>query len=545
MRAFSVTTHILFRRLSIFIYSALLTSVVCPSPRAFGDDAPQGDKFQIPATDDGLPGEGPVRRSDWFQKTWRERRSSFAKHAEGDQGAVVFFGDSITQGWGDDFRGKFPGMKLANRGISGDTTRGMLIRLDEDVLSLKPKAVVMLMGTNDLADKAEPKTIVGNIKLILDRFHEYDAKMPVVVCKVMPSSAEKDRAADKIKEINELLSEAVKDRPNVTLVDTWTLFANDQGDAKPKEFPDLLHPNDAGYAKWADALKPVFERLELSSSFKRTEDVIYGRKFGTALTMDVFTPQKPNGYGVILCVSGGWFSAHETINAGFCGEPLNRGYTVFAVVHGSQPKFTIPEVLVDMHRAVRYIRHHAADYKIHPDHIGIMGGSAGGHLSLMQGTAGTAGNAQAPDAVDRESSRVQAVGCFFPPTDFLNYGQPGEVALGRGKLSNFRAPFDFHEWSEPEHRFVEITDEGKLEEIGKQISPIYHVSSDDAPTLIIHGDADTLVPIQQGQIMVDKLKEAGVKAELVTKPGAGHGWPDLFTDTAKIADWFDSNLKPQ
>jgi acetyl esterase/lipase/lysophospholipase L1-like esterase len=277
-------------------------------------------------------------------------------------------------------------------------------------------------------------------------------------------------------------------------------------------------------------------------SFNRTEDVIYGRKSGVALTLDVFTPEKPKGVGVILVVSGGWFSAHEVIRPELCGEVLKRGYTVFTVVHGSQPKFTIPEILLDMHRAVRFIRHHAAEYGIDPHHLGIMGGSAGGHLSLMQGMAGTEGDSKSPDPVEHHSSRVQSVACFFPPSDFLNYGEPGEVALGRGKLAGFRAPFDFHQWSDAEKRFVEITDEAKILEIGKQISPITHVTADDAPTLIIHGDADTLVPIQQGQIIIDKLKETGVKAELIVKEGAGHGWADLAADTAKFADWFDETL---
>jgi acetyl esterase/lipase/lysophospholipase L1-like esterase len=276
----------------------------------------------------------------------------------------------------------------------------------------------------------------------------------------------------------------------------------------------------------------------------RTEDVIYGRKFGTALTMDVFTPAKPNGLGVILVVSGGWYSAHEAINPIFFQNVLDRGYTVFAVVHGSQPKFTIPEILSDMHRAVRFIRHHAKGYGIDPDRIGIMGGSAGGHLSLMQWTAGAPGNPDAADPVERESSRVQAVACFFPPTDFLNYGKEGEIALGRGVLKDFPAPFDFEEMSQEKKDFVKITDEEKIQEIGKQISPINHVSSDDPPTLIVHGDADTLVPIQQAEIIVDKLEEAGVKAELITKPGAGHGWGDFPADIAKFADWFDKHLRP-
>jgi acetyl esterase/lipase len=277
--------------------------------------------------------------------------------------------------------------------------------------------------------------------------------------------------------------------------------------------------------------------------FSRKEDVIYGRKSGVALTMDVFTPKEPNGLGVILVVSGGWFSADEAINPGFFGDVTKRGYTVFAVVHGSQPKFTIPEVIADMHRAVRYIRRHASDYKIDPERIGIMGGSAGGHLSLMQGTAGNAGDEKAQDPVERESSRVQCVACFFPPTDFLNYGKPGEIALGVGALKDFKAAFDFHEFDPETKHFVPVTDVDKVLEIGRQISPITHVSADDPPTLIVHGDKDELVPIQQAQVLVEKLKGVGVKAELATKEGGGHGWPEWEKDTEKLGAWFDENLK--
>ena len=178
-----------------------------------------------------------------------------------DHGALVFLGDSITQGWGDDFRGKFGDVKIANRGISGDTTRGMLVRLADDVIALDPSGVVMLMGTNDIDNGATPETIAGNVKLILAELKEHDPKMPIVLCAVFPSSAEKNRPAEKIRELNRLLAEAVKGDPQVTLVDTWTLFANADGDAKLEEFPDLLHPNDAGYAKWAAALRPILATL--------------------------------------------------------------------------------------------------------------------------------------------------------------------------------------------------------------------------------------------------------------------------------------------
>jgi acetyl esterase/lipase len=276
--------------------------------------------------------------------------------------------------------------------------------------------------------------------------------------------------------------------------------------------------------------------------FTRREDVIYGRKFGTALTLDVFTPkQGANGAAVIFAVSGGWFSDHRAIRVPLFAEFLRRGYTVFPVVHGSQPRYTIPDVLEDMHRAVRYVRYHAKDFHIDPGRIGIAGGSAGGHLSLMQGTAGKEGDHKAADPVDRASSRVQAVACFFPPTDFLNYGEKGKVALGRGPLEWLKAPFDFQELDPVTHSFNLVLDERKRREIGKRISPVYHVSKDSAPALIVHGDADKLVPIQQGEIMIARLKEAGVPAKLVVKKGAGHGW-HLEDDIPTLADWFDKYL---
>ena len=279
-------------------------------------------------------------------------------------------------------------------------------------------------------------------------------------------------------------------------------------------------------------------------SFTRTEDVIYARKYGSALTLDVFKPKKDaNGLGVISVVSGGWFSAHEAIGSGFVEPFTKRGYTVFAVVHGSQPRYTIPDILGDMHRAVRFIRFHAKDYGVDPDRLGIFGASAGGHLSLMQGTAGTAGQPDAKDPVDRVSSRVQAVACFFPPTDFLNYGKPGENALGRGVLKGFQAPFDFQEIDRSINKFVPIKDEARILEIGKSISPVNHASSDDPPTLIYHGDADKLVPIQQAELMVEALKKNKVEAKLVVKPGASHGWPKLGDDLNAFADWFDEHLK--
>jgi len=291
-------------------------------------------------------------------------------------------------------------------------------------------------------------------------------------------------------------------------------------------------------------LVPVARSAD-SEEMTRTEDVIYGRKDGMALTMDVFTPGKDaNGAAVIWVVSGGWFSAHEAINVGGCQALAKRGYTVFAVVHGSQPRFTLQDAVGDLNRATRYIRTNAERFKIDPDRIGITGGSAGGHLSLMQGTAGDLGSKDAKDPVDRASSRVQAVACFFPPTDFLNWGEEGKVATQDDVLKQLKlaAPFEFKQLN-ADTRIYERVDDKKSRELLKDFSPISHVAKDNPPMLIIHGDKDRIVPIQQARLFADRCKAEGAKCELIIKEGADHGWQEMGKDVEKFADWFDKYLK--
>lgn len=254
-----------------------------------------------------------------------------------------------------------------------------------------------------------------------------------------------------------------------------------------------------------------------------------------ALTLDVFTPVRANGAGVVLIISGGWFSSHESIPLPVPTLIIDgltaRGYTVFAVVHSSQPKFTILDMVRDIQRAVRFVRYNAAHYGIDPQRIGITGASAGAHLALMQSVGGNDGDPKAKDEIETVSSRIQAVACFFPPTDFLNYGKPHENALGRGILKDYHAAFAFPE-----------QDPDKVRSIGWIISPVNLVTRETPPTLLIHGDKDALVPIQQSQSMVARLQAAQVSAKLITKRGAGHGWPDMKNDMSAIADWFDKYL---
>ncbi len=274
---------------------------------------------------------------------------------------------------------------------------------------------------------------------------------------------------------------------------------------------------------------------------RRTEDVVYGRKHGLALTMDVFQPAKPNGCGLLFLVNGGWFSSKATprmpaIRPEVYDAYLGRGYTVFAVVTSSQPKFTVPEQIDDVLRAVRFVRANAAKYDVRPDRLGVMGASAGGHLTLCIGTLGGQGRPDADDPVDRESSDVQATACFFPPTDFLNYGGPGLSGLGEGPLAPLQAAFKSAGLPAAEK-----------EKLGREISPIYHITAKLPPTLIISGDKDDVVPIQQSESFVDKAKDAGAPpVKLIVRPGKAHGWGDFWRtpeDETAFLDWFDEHLQ--
>ena len=247
-------------------------------------------------------------------------------------------------------------------------------------------------------------------------------------------------------------------------------------------------------------------------TFKRTEDVIYGRKFGTALTLDVIQPAKPNGLGVIWVISSAWVSSHEAISPHGYQPLLDRGYTIFAVVPGSSPKFFAPEMVEDVHRAVRFVRHNAAKYGIDPARLGITGTSAGGHLALLIATRGGPGKTNATDVVDRESSAVQAAACFYPVTD----------------------------WAEFTH--VDKRDEKALQ-MARELSSVNYLTDKTPPILIIHGDADQRVPIQQSQAFAKRAQEVGATMKLIVRPGLGHGWPKLGEDQSLFADWFDQYLR--
>lgn len=276
-----------------------------------------------------------------------------------------------------------------------------------------------------------------------------------------------------------------------------------------------------------------------SNTPTRVHDVVYGRKFGTALTMDVLKPAKPNGIGIVFLMSGGWHSDYSMIEKRLKHFHYftDRGQTVFLILHGSAPRFQVAEAVQDIHRAIRFIRYHAAEYSVDPNRLGISGMSSGGHLSVSIGTGvarkEVADTVRTDDPVDRVSSRVQAVACFFPPADLVNYGNTGRLFVECDTVRRFWPQFGVEGKSRTE----------KLK-VMEDLSPYKAISPDDAPTLILHGTVDPLVPLEQSERFIAKLKATGVPAQLIIHQGGAHGWDETWeSDLNILADWFEKYAK--
>jgi acetyl esterase/lipase len=259
-------------------------------------------------------------------------------------------------------------------------------------------------------------------------------------------------------------------------------------------------------------------------------DLVYGHKDGMALTLDLIRPARPTGEAILLLQSGGWYS-RWTDPQGWLrvGKPLlDRGTTLFIVRHGSAPRYTVPEAIEDVRRAVRFIRLKAKDYGVDPERLGVTGGSAGGHLSLMLGTTGDDGDPKAKDPVLRQPSRVAAVVAICPPTDLRGWVENPPPAIKA--IPGLKPPLTFDPKKEA------------------NCSPLLKVTGKAAPTLLIHGDKDKLVPIEHSQKMLAALEKAGVPCKLVTIEGAGHGFTpqqnEKFSRPASQA-WFEKYLAPR
>jgi len=271
--------------------------------------------------------------------------------------------------------------------------------------------------------------------------------------------------------------------------------------------------------------------------YTQQENVVYGETHGVGLLMDVFTPSgRSNGLAIVDVISGAWHSDRGKIRDHLRAQTFDilcrKGYTVFAIRPGSITKFSAPEMLANLNSGIRWVKDHAKDYNIDADRLGMMGASAGGHLACL---AAVTAEAEKAEAGSQKSTRVKAVAVFFPPTDFLDYGGKPIDVRSDDRLGQMVRRLAVGEGPIPQ-----TADEATQKVT--QISPARLVTPQAPPFLLIHGDADPLVPLQQSQAMLAALKKAGVPAQLIVKAGGGHPWPTLHEEVRVIADWFDTLL---
>ncbi len=262
------------------------------------------------------------------------------------------------------------------------------------------------------------------------------------------------------------------------------------------------------------------------------EDVVIADVAGMALVTDVFVPTgKSNGLGIVDVASGAWHSNRGKINdhkrARFYDIFARKGYTVFAVRPGSITKFTAPEMLANVKTGIRWVKQHGDQYKIDVAKLGLTGASAGGHLACLAAVTAEEGKDGQP------GTNVKACAVFFPPTDFIEYGDR-PLDLKSDLMRSLTVPRD-------PRKGAELSDD-KLKELLVSISPALQVTEKAPPFLLIHGDADPLVPLQQSQKMLAALKAKNVPAELIVKAGGGHPWFTIHEEVQVIADWFDKQL---
>ncbi len=258
------------------------------------------------------------------------------------------------------------------------------------------------------------------------------------------------------------------------------------------------------------------------------EGIVYSTPDGESLALNMARPKSATGkLPTVLCIHGGGFRAgnRESYDS-LCVKLAENGFVAATITYRLAPKHKFPAAVHDCKAAVRWLRANAEKYQIDPERIGVTGGSAGGHLAQFLGVTanvpefeGTGGNAE-------QSSKVTCVVNVYGPSDFTK-------SYGKSVDAHEVLPLWFGGNLET-HRQLHI--------IG---SPLYWVTPDAAPTLCIHGTEDKYVAHEQAVWIVDKLKAAGVDAELLTLEGAGHGFKGTDAEKADKAlfEYFKNHLQ--
>ena len=256
--------------------------------------------------------------------------------------------------------------------------------------------------------------------------------------------------------------------------------------------------------------------------------VEYSNPDGQHLQLNIARPKSGDGpFPAVVCIHGGGFRAGKRESYdGLVLRLAERGYVALTVTYRLAPKYPFPAAVHDTKAAVRWVRANAAKYKIDPARVGVTGGSAGGHLAQFLGVTAGVSEFEGDGGNAGQSSAVTCVVNVYGPSDFTkSYGKSVDAAevlplfLG-GNLET--------------QRFRHLLS-----------SPLYWVTPRAAPTLCIHGTEDKYVAHEQAVWLVEKMKASGAEADLLTLPGAGHGFKGKDAETAEAAlmAFFDKRLK--
>jgi acetyl esterase/lipase len=271
--------------------------------------------------------------------------------------------------------------------------------------------------------------------------------------------------------------------------------------------------------------------FHLPDSVEMQPDLVYASPGGRDLRLDLYLPKSGGGPfpAVVYIHGGGWENGRKNAFQAQAAYMASKGFVGACIEYRLSKEAKYPAALYDSKAAVRWLRANAAKYRIDPDKIGAAGGSAGGHLVGLLGTTGGMAAFEGDEGNAGVSSRVRAVAAFNPAVDLVSFGKRDPADAGNSV-----------------YRFLGCTyaDNPKL---WAQATPMTHAGKDSAPFLFLHGTADTTVPYQQSVEMMEKLKAAGVHAEIFPAEGATHGFfhkpPFYEPATQRMAEFFQKYLR--
>jgi len=292
--------------------------------------------------------------------------------------------------------------------------------------------------------------------------------------------------------------------------------------ALPEGSPAALYP----------AVPPVVENEPRAiSGVKISRNLIYAKTPEKDLKLDLYLPEaKPTApLPLVVWVHGGAWQNGSKANPP-AAPMAARGYAVASVAYRLSHEAAFPAQLHDVKAAIRWLRNHAGEYGIDGSRIGVWGSSAGGHLVALLGTTGDAPDLEG-SVGESGSSRVQAVVDYYGPADLR-------------RMSMFPSTIDHDSPTAPESRLIG----GPVQQNAAKADAagaVKWASAGDAPFLIVHGDSDLSVPLEQSERLHRALKAAKVETELVVVPGGGHGGPQFSTPeaTARVEAFFARHLK--